>query len=189
MTVMGLKNPKPYTNKQIVKEAKKQNIPTDNLFVLDPSFDDYLLSLDTSILEIKYAIKNHYQPAKVIYFDSLGQNISFHINCYAQGYRSKWNAMGNFDVFPPKTAAPLDTVLNMVRLFEFVKPLESEKIYFDSTEYTAVVFFNRVLRGRNRRLVKEVVKNAELSNGKEFQVLYVNNDAFMYKVLDSTIYH
>lgn len=184
MFSFGLRNPKEYSNKDILKEARKQKIPKEHVYVLDTSINHFFNQLDTTKL-VKSMYKNHIQPAQVLYYDSIGNLMSFHINCYAHGYRSKWNYYGAFDQFPPETAAPADTLLPLNVLASYIKTIDGESLTdMSGYDYYIIVYFNRNIRARGKRLVKEVKKNLKLNSDKKIKIIYVNSDQFWYHSVD-----
>ncbi len=175
---MGVRQTKEYTISDVKKEARMQKIPQDRLFVMDTAVVAHYPTEDTS-KKVKAMVKNHLQPAQALYYNSKGELVSFHINCYAHGFRTKWNYFGSFDQFPPETAAPVDSLFTLQDQFRYIKTLDGNSVKWDAnSDYIIICYFNRMVRGRNRRLVKEVKKNLELMENSTVEVYYVNNDTF-----------
>ena len=184
MWTFGMRNPKPYTEKDIKREARKQGIPKEHVYVLDTTFNQLFDNDDTSS-SVKLMLKNHIQPAQALYYNSEGELISFHINCYAHGMKSKWNHFGDFDQFPPESAAPIDTLLALQEHLSFIRTLDGRSLTMvEKFDYVCIIYFNRVIRARNRRLVKEVNRNAALNKDGTMKILYVNTDNFYFHCLD-----
>ena len=52
-------------------------------------------------------LNNHLQMLQAMYFDRAGRLVSFHLNCYAEGFPNlKWNKYGAFNSFPPFKCSP-----------------------------------------------------------------------------------
>jgi hypothetical protein len=121
-TIVGVKSPKFLTDSQIEKTSKIFKVDQTANYKLDTTYLNFILKLDT--IYFKQQIKNHIQPLQALYFNSNGKLQKFYVNCYAGGFPNlKWNRGGNLDVFPPKDQAPLDTVLSLSKLLEFIKPV------------------------------------------------------------------
>ena len=178
MVTFCVRNPKVLDEKDIQREARKQDVPNDQVLVLDTNVIHEYPQDDTT-RSVKLMVKNHLQPTQALYYNSSGELVSFHLTCYAKGYRSKWNHYGDFNQFPPKTAAPVDTLFSLQDQLRFIKTLDGKSIEMDNSyDYTAIFYFNRITRARGRRLLKTMKKNSELSDGKSIRFLYVNSDNF-----------
>lgn len=119
-------------------------------------------------------LKNHFQPLQAIYFDKNGYPKSMHVNCYAGGWPNlKWNKNGNFDVFPPKQQAPLDTLFTFEELIGYSE--SKPAIISDSSEYKVIIIWNRFMGRQSKRLIRYVNRNITLSPTR-VSVYYLNND-------------
>ncbi|NOX85885.1 MAG: hypothetical protein GXO86_07970 [Chlorobi bacterium] len=172
----GIKKPQPLDDEQISKYAEKLKLPAADVYRIDTSYLTFILSLDTA--KFKSERKNHYQPLQALYFDRSGNPISFHVNCYAGGFPNlKWNRNGNFDTFPPKTQAPLDSILSLERLLDFIRPLTASREFnFAQYDYVVVVFWNRFMKRQSKRLIRTVQENHRLDTIKSVKVIYINDD-------------
>jgi hypothetical protein len=65
--IYGFKKLKTLTEDEIIKTAVKFNIPLENCLVLDTNYKSLLKSFDT--LTQAEAVKNHYQPLQMLYFN------------------------------------------------------------------------------------------------------------------------
>ncbi|MFC5271270.1 hypothetical protein [Adhaeribacter terreus] len=179
-TAYGFKSPKKLNSDQIADQARKYNIPAENSFELDITFFfGYLKSFDT--IQYREQVKNHYQPLQALYFDKHGQLQNFHINCYAGGFPNmQWNRNGNFETFPPKPQAPVDTLVSYQTLSRYLKPLSGTKpITVLADDYTVVVFWSRVMGRQSKRLIQSVQQNTAKSGNQKIRLIYVNNDDLM----------
>lgn len=181
--IYGVKSPKTLSTEQIKKHARKQNIPLENVWVLDSTYRDYLKAQDTNINAL--AIKNHAQPLQALYYHK--QHLfSFHANCYAGGFPNlSWNHSGAFNQFPPATVAPIDSLLPLNNLRVSLKALEGKKVFPTyETDTLVIVFWNRFMGRQSKRLVKLVKENAALGSTQKPKIIYVNNDNFFAKYLE-----
>jgi len=172
----GIKKPKSLDEKQILEYAEKLNIPETGIYEPDTSYISFILSLDT--VKYKSEIKNHYQPLQALYYDNKGNLISFHVNCYAGGFPNlKWNREGSFDIFPPKTQAPVDSILPLKKLMGFLEPLtSSQKINAEQYDYIVIIFWNRFMKRQSKRLIRTVQENCRMEKNKTIRTIYVNDD-------------
>ncbi len=173
----GIKAPKQRTTEEIQKIAKKRNIPSDHLFILDSSYQSFINSFDTSQWLIR---KNHLQPLQALYFDKNGEMVSWFTNCYAGGFPNfKWNRTGNLNSFVPATRAPIDSVTNLAMQLEYIKTLNETKPnadYFNTADYNVVIYWNVFMGRQSKRLIKCIVKNCSLAQDKVVNISFVNND-------------
>lgn len=179
----GYKNPKYLTTSEIEQCAAAYQIPPKNLFELDSAyFYQFLKKQDQK----RYGdqVKNHYQPLQALYFDRFGTLQRFYINCYADGFPNlTWNKKGNFNSFPPKPQAPLDSLVSFQTLTRYLKPLSNStpapKI---SGDYTIIVFWSRMMGRQSKRLIELVQQNASLARETNAKVIYVNNDNLLARL-------
>jgi hypothetical protein len=173
--LVGIKDPVPLTDQEIIRHAEQMELP-DPLFKLDTAYMDFLKAW---YISDTLAIKNHYQPLQVLYFDKAGILQSWHINCLVPGFPElKWNHNGSFDVFPPHTAALPDTLYSLQRVSKLFLPVQSEKT--ESTpDYTVLVFWNAFMRKQSKILSGTVRTNLQLApDSLRVNVIYINNDNF-----------
>lgn len=183
MRSMGINDPKELSEEKIKEEARRQNVPLENLFVLDTSFLPYMMTRDTGILG--EAVKNHYQPLQAMYFDKTGKLKSFHVNCYAYGgnpTKLDWSPNGEFSTFPPKLNPPLDSLFEFKDLKPFLHPTSSTLDFSaDTMEHVVIVFWNRFMGRHSTELIRVVQENRKLYSGQRISILFVSNDnAYAY---------
>jgi hypothetical protein len=180
MAILGVHSPKQKTGDQILKAAKKLNIPKSDVFALDTTYYNYIFSFDRK----KYGqqIKNHYQPLQALYFDRGGSLVKFYINCYAGGtFKLNWDREGRLQSFLPKDQAPLDTLLDLTKQLRFLKPLSTSNpgdLKTGAYDFTVIIYWNIFMRRYSKHLIKEIRKNIALANGKTVKVIYLNTDNF-----------
>lgn len=196
---MGMREPQVLTEEEIRKEARKQNIPEEGIFVLDNKYGqllDSIEALDTfgldsakccnpndSIRPIKLIVKDHAQPIQAIYFKD-GQMISFHNNCNAPGMRTNWTKWGYFESFPPQSAVQVDAIFDLDRMLKYIQPLSrNDYSTIDQSGYVVIVLWTRIFRSRSRRLVRAIQENLELAGDANVLVLYVNQDEHLHGFL------
>ena len=174
----GLKKLKNVDTATILEYAKKYHIPREADFTLDTAYLKFLSSFDSSIY--KEQVKNHYQPLQALYYNRKGQLVSFQVNCYAGGFPNlDWNRNGNMTIFPPKQQAPLDKIMPLDTLREYLEPLSQSKINSNrNDDYTVVVFWSIFMGRQSKRLIHTVQDNLQLGTNKRIRVLYVNTDNF-----------
>ena len=175
-SLYGIKKPKRLNDDQIREYAEKLKLPASDVYRLDTSYMSFILTLDT--VKFKPERKNHYQPLQAMYFDRQGNLISFYVNCYAGGFPNlKWNREGSFDVFPPKTQAPLDDILPYGKLSGYLTPLGSSATPDASDyDYIVVIFWNRFMLRQSKRLINVIRENCRLGRKYHVKIIYVNDD-------------
>ncbi len=174
----GMKKLKKVDTNTILKYAKRYRIPFKANFMLDTAYVKFLSSFDTAIF--KEQVKNHYQPLQALYYNRNGQLVSFQVNCYAGGVPNlDWDRNGNMTVFPPKQQAPVDKIVPLSTLLDYLEPLPPTKnIFKGNYDYTVVVFWSVFMGRQSRRLIHIVQDNMQLNTNKRIRVLYVNTDNF-----------
>lgn len=174
----GIKKPKLLTESEIVNLSNKMEIK-GNLFFIDSSYRKEILSLKYQDV---HAVKNHLQPVQALYYNQDGKLISYFINCYATPslFNLKWNDELNFNTFPPKTQAPLDSMLSFDNLANFLKPISALR-FKSSNKQKVVIFWSRMFSRYSKSLIKYVEANAKLY--PELEIIYVNNDNYLNSIL------
>jgi hypothetical protein len=179
-SMYGIKSPKKLNQTEIASQAEKYKIPLENSFELDTAyFFEYLKSFDQK--RFSREISNHSQPLQTLYFDKNGRLQIFYINCYAGGFPNlAWNKEGQFNSFPPKPQAPLDSLVNFQTLSRYLKPLPTTRLENKiSADYTIVVFWNRMMNRQSKQFIQLVQENAGKAKDQKVQLLYVNTDNLM----------
>ncbi|KAA9340313.1 hypothetical protein [Adhaeribacter soli] len=179
-SIYGIKSPKKLNQTEIASQAKKYNIPLENSFELDTAyFFEHLKSFDQK--RYFQQINNHSQALQSLFFDKDGRLQVFYINCYAGGFPNlAWNKEGQFNSFPPKPQAPLDSLLDLQTLSRYLIPLPTTKPQNKiSADYTIVVFWNRMMNRQTKHLIQLVQENAGKAKDQHVQLLYVNTDNLM----------
>lgn len=176
-SILGIKTPKHLTDSEITKLSSKLKIPNSDSYALDKDYLNFILALDTS--KYKEERKNHYQPLQALYFDKNGDLKKFYINCYAGGFPLQWNRNGNLDSFLPKDQAPIDTILNLAKQFQFLRKLNetNNNIIIDNkVDYYVVIYWNKFMYKHSNRLIEHIQQNCSKAQNLNVQIVYVNND-------------
>lgn len=178
LKMYGMKKLRAVNAAEVNRYARQYGINEDQHYVLDTAYWGFIRSIDTT--KYSAAQKNHAQPLQALYFNQQGELISWHINCYTGGFPNlKWERDSAFAVFPPKQQAPLDSLLSLQQLGQYViTPEDSLQIVPLPVEYTVVVFWNRWMGRQSERLIHLVQENAALGKKKQVKIIYVNNDNF-----------
>lgn len=174
----GIKKIKTVDEKTIVHYSEKYNIPLSDNYELDSSYIGFLNSIDTT--RYKAQRQNHYQPLQMLYYDNTGVLKSFQINCYAGGFPNlHWDRNGLLAAFPPKSQAPVDSILSFETQITFLRLLsQSKEFSADSCDFFVVVYWNRFMGRQSKRMIRFVQDNIKLATPKKVKVIYVNNDNF-----------
>jgi hypothetical protein len=180
---MGVKEPKPLTQDELLKEAKRQDIPQQNIAQLDTLYLAYFKEKKNP--ENEGSINNHLQPLQACYYDKKGQLVSFHINCYAGGFPNlKWNRDGNFDTFLPKQQAPIDSILPLQAHLNHLQTQGGKTVILNpDMDYYVLIHWNRFMGRQSKRLIREVKQNILLTNKLNIQVFFINSDNFIYHTI------
>ena len=175
--MLGYHQPKRLSEKQHTRLLKRLSAEQDQSYVLDTGYYYLLNIFDTT--EKRLQKKNHYQPIQALYFGHGQYPEAWFINCYAPGFPNlDWAGDGHFSTFPPRTAAPIDSLLSFDALMReataFTATSQQPQVAPDQA-YTVVVFWNRMMFRQCRRL-NNVVRNHLGQSGVPHRILYINND-------------
>ena len=173
--LMGVGDMKEYSPADIKAFLQKNNINDSVYYFVDKNYMNDLLHLtkDSAV------IKHHLQPLQASYYNKKGELISFHINCYAPGFPNlKWNYNAVMDVFPPKTQAPLDTIVTLNRLSGYLKSNDPKQINDeDDFDYYIVVGWAGFMKKQSKILINTVQENLKLNKtNKKVKLIFVCTD-------------
>lgn len=181
MKMYGLNPQYSFQEKDALKFKNKHTL--NNIFLLDTicylnfmyklqemdEINDKECSGNTSVHDLQ-------QPIQLFCFDKEGKLISYHTNCYTGGFPNlKWNKNKEFDIFPPKTNAPIDLRVDLESIQKCLIFVE-DTLNFDNPDYTFIVFCNFLMERQSLRLIKELKKSLSKNLSAKVKVLYVNND-------------
>lgn len=174
----GMKSPRDLSEPELLKWSAKFDIPTELVYRMDTAYYTYWRSIDSA--KYKKEINDHLQPLQAIYYNKRGRPIAFFANCYAGGFPNlNWNHSGNFNHFPPASAAPIDSLLNLQKHLQYLKPADASRpIYSDSADYHVVVHWNRFMGRQTERFVQVIKSNCAMSTSSKVRLYYVNTDRF-----------
>ena len=167
------------SQQDISKEAEKVNLSEGEVYLMDSSFVDYLLSLDTSLFLFA---KNNYQPLQYKVFDSEGKLVSHLANCYAGGFPNlKWDWM--FDQFPPSVNNQLfDSLLTFEEAKKYFIPIGNVTESNTRKKYSDVVIWTAAFGRQNKRFL-ETVREFRETHAGEANYYFVNFDNCFHKMM------
>lgn len=174
--LIGIRSFQSLSEKKHKRLLRKMDASYENAFLIDTTYINFLNVEDTSYKRIEK--KNHYQPIQAIYFGHQAYPQSWFINCYAPGFPNlNWNVDNAFSTFPPKSPAPVDSLLSFDQLFGLAKPLvgNTPPKYSAEQPYTVAIIWNRFMFKQSKRLNKLVIQNLQNSD-VPYRILYINND-------------
>ncbi len=171
-----MKDMKAVDEKKILQLCQEYNIPLEDSYELDTVYSTFLLSRDKVLY--KQQIKNHYQPLQALYFDKVGQLISFQINCNAGGSPNlAWDRDSILTTFPPKQQTKLDSLLSLDTQLKFLRPLtKSSTFNVADYDYIVIIYWNRFMNRQSKRFINFIQTNSKLSKDKKVKIIYANND-------------
>lgn len=171
--IYGIKKQKKLSPSEIIFHSKRYNVPISDSYYIDTTYLTYLKSIDTS----KVRLNSHLQPLQALYYTQSKQLVSFHANCYAGGFPNlKWNRNSAFEVFPPKSIAPIDSLIPLFAFKEFIKMTNDEQnIVLSSNDYIIFVYWSSFMGRQTKRFISLIQKNLKL-NKNNVKVFYINTD-------------
>lgn len=179
-----MKASKEYTPTEIQKIAQGYNIENDELYILQNTYNEYfdrigiIYGYKSDICDTSQILKHHYQPLQVLFFDQTGKLVSFHNNCHTGGFPNlKWNRNSVFDSLPAKPLVPLDTLLNLNSLIDFLLAADGSNLdsqLFKNNEYTIAVFWTTFMGRQSKRLIRIIQE--KYTHEPNVEVLYIEAD-------------
>ncbi len=194
------------TDDEIVKQAKKYEIPSKYNLVLDTvnyfnglrgiyknAFSALnIINEDSSeYFNIRKALKDDTQPVQFRLFDSIGVEVFKIVNCYVDPpIPMNWNVDACFDSFPPRIAIQtlnihkfgLDFLLSNTSLLNHCRLTMNT---LPKADYYGVIIWNNFFKRPSKRLIKTVRKCFQDSN-ESIVLIYINNqNAYLWELMDS----
>jgi hypothetical protein len=172
----GIKKPKMMNERLHARYLKKFKAPADQAYLIDTNYIGFFELLDTS--RFREQKKNHFQAMQALYYGHNQFQEAWFINCYASGFPNlNWNLENNFGTFPPKTAAPLDSLVSFDRLIAHAQPFRNHPRHKvgEREPYTVVFIWSRTFKKQSKRLHKVLIENLKMCN-KPYRIIYINND-------------
>lgn len=172
-SIYGIREPQRMSQENIVIKGKRYNINQEDIHIIDFSFFTFLDSINRNAINIPIydVIQNHCQPLQVMVFDSINRLCSYHTNCYAEGFPNlKWEG---FDVFPPTTATPIDTIITFDILKAHISHSQ-DSIIKNQKNYTVIVFWTTFMGRQSKRLITLMQQKIPKDKAK---LIYINIDA------------
>jgi len=181
----GIKDPRKLSNHEISIKAEKLGIPSNLSYTLKPIYFKALIQGDTtkpygiSVSGGKSCgpLNDYMQPLQLMYFDSAGKLISFHINCYATGFpKLHWNNKGQFDQFIPASSVPLtENVVTRQFVLSYLDPVDGYSNY-PANKNIAILFWSDFMYKQSKELIRVANENLKLDRTHNTAILYVNVD-------------
>jgi len=174
--LVGFRSCKVLSEKKHKRFLRKLGASYNHAFLIDTNYLNYLHLEDTVYMRLQK--KNHAQPIQALYFGHQPYPEAWFINCYAPGFPNlNWNVDNAFSTFPPKSPAPVDSLLSFDQLFGVAKPLAGNALpkYNAEQPYTVAIIWNRFMFKQSKRLNRQVIQNLK-NSGVPYRLLYINND-------------
>ncbi len=127
-------------DEQIIEYTQKMGLGKFNLYKLDTSFYSYLYRFDETYT---FKRENHLHPLQAIFYNSKGEMISFLSGSFADAglFNLKWGKKEIYHSrFPPQSQTPVDDMLPLDSLRNFIGPLKVSDTSSSSKKFTVVVF-------------------------------------------------
>jgi hypothetical protein len=172
------------TDKNIEEYARKWNIDSSELYILD--VDGYKKEIWSYNEENKKLTHDLYQWHQLMIYDKDGSIISYQLNCRTKVKNNDWqfDAAGTFDSFPPSdnTLVRFNKDLKLGQLSPYYINLSGVPLSDESAKnysFTIVVYWS-IYHGRQSENLINVVKDYQKANPEEnIKYVFVNNDRYL----------
>lgn len=181
MSILGVRQVKKLSNKEIIKLAKRFNIPEDNLYIVkSKDFRDFT--------KIKASLKkdreNIEQPNQIIVFDNEYNNITNIINCNVGGFPIlKWNRFKGLDSIPIKQGYFYTTPIYLSKneLDNLIIPIGDKQIP-TTPQFYYYIFWSRILFRNSKKMIKLINKNNQIAKMQNIsiEIKYIFSDSIYY---------
>ena len=194
------------TDEQILKQAKKYDIPGESLLLLDTAtykkelktlYKEALLNTEitdndsSDYKELKKARNDDFQPAQFRLFDQNGIEIFKLVNCYLDPpIPINWNVDNCFDTFPPRTSYETLNIhmFELGFLLSHSRNVNQDMLTFNElpkANYYGVIIWNDFFKRPSKRLIHTVREYVEKSD-KSISLIYINNhNQYLWSAFDA----
>lgn len=181
MGLAGMHQPRLVEDSEVMRLAKKFDIPEVDLFRLGVPYRDWLKGIDT--LQHSLERKHRYQPLQALYFDRNRQISSYHINCNATGFPNlHWDRDSILASFPPRQQTEPDSLLPFESHIKFLmRYAKSSPLQFSDDDFVVIVHWTTWMGRQSKRLIHFVQENAKLAGNLKVRILFVNGDEIYSK--------
>lgn len=185
MSILGFRQDKELSNKEIIKLSKRFSVPEDKLYVVkSKDFRDFTKSKAS----LKKDRENIEQPNQIIVFDHEYNNITNIINCNVGGFPIlKWNRFKGLDSIPIKQGYFYTTpiYLSKYELDNLIIPVVEKQINQIPTikpQFYYYIFWSRVLFRNSKKMIKLINNNIQIAKKKNIHVdiIYIFSDSIFY---------
>lgn len=174
-SLIGLTKIKELKTEEMASFLKEQQINEPVIYFIDKDYQKELQKLSNDTVSLKH----HLQPLQASYYNKDGKLISFQINCNAPGFPNlNWNYKNAMEVFPPKSNAEPDSLLNLQRHLDLLKSDSNKQIETKKEfDYFIIVNWAGFLKRQSIGLINAVNENIKLNlENKKIEIIYVCSD-------------
>jgi hypothetical protein len=148
--VMGMKQPKPLEDAEVIRLAERWHLDSGGVFVMDTAFV-YRLRNDTNGND--RLSKAMIQPAQVRVYDENDTLIAIMANCHVGGFPNvKWERSTWHTAFPPPTGATIDSAVVFTSDAHYFRPLGTSALVRNAGRPAVVFVWTRFMGRQTRRL-------------------------------------
>lgn len=166
-----------YSKDKVIAMALNENLDIDKLYYLDTAF---LKLLSDTTKYSKLQIKNSIQPLQVYFVDSIGNDITYLLNCFYSGFPNiNFNKFGELEFFPIQidTSRLNENILIEDRLFYIKKIKDNGEIdLYKNSKNKVIVFYSDLMGRQKRRLFKQIKDLLGKYDRQKYEVFYVSLD-------------
>jgi len=176
----GIKNPRTVNNDQILRYAKKFNIPESSCYKIDTFlyFQKFYSLKDSD----KKLLNDLLQPLQIKVFNHENEMELYLINCNVGGFPNiQWNRLGTFNSFPPdiKSFRQVDTTFTFKKDLLLYQNINNETVdytKYENNELNIIVFWAIFMNKQSKLLINEMRSYKERFPDKKINLIFVNVD-------------
>lgn len=161
-----------YNKDIVIKKGLEADLDVEKLYYLDSAFLNVLID---STKYTKVQVKNTLQPLQVYFVDSLGNDLTYLLNCFYGGFPNiNFNKYGELDAFP--TESDSSRLVNNVLIKDRVPYIKNIKTdnqinLTENRKHKILVFYSETMGRQKKRMFKQV------------NVLFNKYDASVYELI------
>lgn len=176
--ILGIKDEKYLEDKEIVKYAKKFDVPGPVFYKIDTV--SYMKAVKETNQRAPKLAQHVMQPLQMRIFNRTGLSTLSLVNCDVGGiFKLDWNRLHSFDKFPPnmKDIGKPDTTFNLKVELEKIIPIHSLQSAINTdADVIIIIYWTRLTTRYSKDLIKLMNNYKVKFKDESLRIVFVNTD-------------